>query len=256
MRKLALLTVATAAIVAAASTPLFSEAAVKTVSSNSLSDNCRVIIGGKACSQEELEAILEDLGSAAGNCTWSRYIKSFVLSGCELPTETPDNSMPDSGITETPDSDTEDSGTTETPDNNTGDAGTTETPDSENLSFAEQVVKLVNEERTKAGLKEVTLDTNIETAALVRAKEIEKSFSHTRPDGRHFSTALREQNVNYKGAGENIAWGQSSPEAVMNAWMNSEGHRANILNPNYTKIGVGYYQNAKGTNYWTQLFTY
>lgn len=243
MRKLALLTVATAAIVAAASTPLFSEAAVKTVSCNSLPDNCRVIIGGKACSQEELEAILEDLGSAAGNCTWNRYIKSFVLSGCELPTETPDNSMPDSGITETPDSDTED-------------AGTTETPDSENLSFAEQVVKLVNEERTKAGLKEVTLDTNIETAALVRAKEIEKSFSHTRPDGRHFSTALREQNVNYKGAGENIAWGQSSPEAVMNAWMNSEGHRANILNPNYTKIGVGYYQNAKGTNYWTQLFTY
>lgn len=243
MRKLALLTVATAAIAAAASTPLFSEAAVKTVSGNSLPDNCRVVIGGKACSQEELEEILEDLDSVAGNCTWNRYIKSFVLSGCELPTETPDNSMPDSGTTETPDSDTED-------------AGTTETPDNENLSFAEQVVKLVNEERTKAGLKEVTLDTNIEAAALVRAKEIEKSFSHTRPDGRHFSTALQEQSVNYKGAGENIAWGQSSPEAVMNAWMNSEGHRANILNANYTKIGVGYYQNTKGTNYWTQLFTY
>lgn len=255
MRKLALLTVATAAIVAA-STPLFSEAAVKTVSCDSLAKNNCVIIGGKVCSQEELEAILEDIETAESNCTWNRYMKSFVLSGCELPTETPDNSMPDSGITETPDSDTEDTDIPETPDNNIEDTGTTETPDSTNLSFAEQVVKLVNEERTKAGLKEVTLDTNMEAAALVRAKEIEKSFSHTRPDGRHFSTALQEQNVTFKGAGENIAWGQSSPEAVMNAWMNSEGHRANILNPNYTKIGVGYYQNANGTNYWTQLFTY
>lgn len=252
MRKLALLTVATAAIVAAASTPLFSEAAVKTVNY----DNSRVIIGGKACSQEELEAILADLESVAGNGTWNRCIKSFVLSGCELPTETPDNSMPDSGITETPDSNTEDTGAEETPDNNTEDTDSEETPDSENLSFAKQVVKLVNEERTKVGLKEVTLDTNIEAAALVRAKEIETSFSHTRPDGRNFSTALQEQNVSFKGAGENIAWGQSSPEAVMKAWMNSDGHRANILNPNYTKIGVGYYQNAKGTNYWTQLFTY
>lgn len=124
------------------------------------------------------------------------------------------------------------------------------------LSYAEQVVKLVNEERAKHGLSPLTIDKSVESAALVRSKEIEKSFSHTRPNGSSFSTALKEQGVNYMGAGENIAWGQKSPEEVMQGWMNSEGHRANILNAKFTKIGVGYYQNSNGTNYWTQLFTY
>ena len=99
-------------------------------------------------------------------------------------------------------------------------------------------------------------DEKVEAAALVRAKETEQSFSHTRPNGSSFSTALKEQGVSYRSSGENIAWGQKTPEDVMKAWMNSEGHRANILNARFTKIGVGYYQNARGTNYWTQLFTY
>lgn len=128
--------------------------------------------------------------------------------------------------------------------------------DAETLSFAQQVVKLVNEERAKVGLSEVTLDKSIEAAALIRAKEIETSFSHTRPDGRSFSTVLTDNGITYRGSGENIAWGQRSPQEVMKGWMNSEGHRANILNPKFTKIGVGYYQNAAGRNYWTQLFTY
>ncbi|MDL2301693.1 CAP domain-containing protein [Lachnospiraceae bacterium OttesenSCG-928-D06] len=126
----------------------------------------------------------------------------------------------------------------------------------DSLSYAEQVVKLVNEEREKAGLSPVVLDESIESAALVRAKETEKSFSHTRPNGQSFSTALKEAGVNYRGAGENIAMGQKTPEEVMEGWMNSTGHRANILSKNYTKIGVGYYQNARGTSYWTQLFVY
>ena len=100
------------------------------------------------------------------------------------------------------------------------------------------------------------VDTNVEAAAQVRAKEITQSFSHTRPNGSQFSTALQEQGASYRGAGENIAWGQKSPEAVMRAWMNSDGHRANILNAKFTKIGVGYYQDVNGTNYWTQLYTY
>lgn len=126
----------------------------------------------------------------------------------------------------------------------------------EQLSYAEQVVKLVNEERAKAGLNAVVLDKDLEAAALIRARETEISFSHTRPDGRPFASVLKDQGISYRGAGENIAWGQSSPEEVMRGWMNSEGHRANILNPNFTKIGVGYYRNANGRNYWTQLFTY
>lgn len=123
-------------------------------------------------------------------------------------------------------------------------------------TYAEQVVDLVNGERAKAGLAAVTLDKEIEAAALVRAKEIETSFSHTRPNGSSFSTALTERGITYRGSGENIAWGQRSPQDVMNSWMNSDGHRANILNPKFTKMGVGYYQNASGRNHWTQLFTY
>ena len=101
----------------------------------------------------------------------------------------------------------------------------------------------------------MTIDTKVQAAAQVRAKECEQSFSHTRPNGTSFATALKEQNVSYRSAGENIAWGQRSPQEVVKAWMNSAGHRANIMNANFTTIGVGYYQNAKGTNYWCQLFT-
>lgn len=130
-----------------------------------------------------------------------------------------------------------------------------ETPDVDS-SYAAQIVRLVNEERAKAGLSALTVDTGLEAAGLVRAKEIVSNFSHTRPDGTSFATAIREQGVSYKGAGENIAWGQKSPEEVMNAWMNSAGHRANILNEKFTRIGVGHYQNGSGTDYWTQLFAY
>ncbi|WP_286167014.1 CAP domain-containing protein [Clostridium sp. D33t1_170424_F3] len=131
-----------------------------------------------------------------------------------------------------------------------------ETPDTDTdmLSYAEQVVKLVNQERAKAGLAPLTLSQPVASAAQVRAKEITQSFSHTRPDGRSFSTALTEQNVSYRSSGENIAWGQKTPEQVMQGWMNSEGHRKNIMNAKFTSIGVGYHRNASGVNYWTQLF--
>lgn len=121
-------------------------------------------------------------------------------------------------------------------------------------AFANQVVKLVNEERAKAGLSPLTVHNGAASAAQTRAREIERSFSHTRPDGSSFNTALTAAGVNFRGAGENIAYGQSTPQQVMEGWMNSSGHRANILNANYTSIGVGHYKNASGVDYWTQLF--
>lgn len=176
-------------------------------------------------------------------------------------TETPDNGNNDN-ITETPDN--ENNGDiTETPDNgSTGD--TTETPDNDSTedttsdyhAYVLRVVELVNEARAEAGLKPVALAEDVTAAAQVRAVEIVTSFSHTRPNGTSCFTALEEAGVNYRGAGENIAWGQRTPEEVMAGWMNSAGHRANILNANFTTIGVGYYQNASGVNYWTQMFTY
>ena len=177
-------------------------------------------------------------------------------------TDTPDVDQPGGEDTDTPDVELPGGEDTDTPDmerpggdNSTPDVDRPET-NPEERSLAEQVVDLVNAERAKAGVGALTLDKGIESAALLRAKEIETSFSHTRPDGTSFSTVLKEYGITYKGAGENIAWGQRTPEDVMNAWMNSDGHRANILNPKFTKIGVGLYQNAAGRNYWTQLFTY
>lgn len=122
------------------------------------------------------------------------------------------------------------------------------------LDFAEEVVNLVNEERAKEGLPALSIDSDAESAAQIRAMELESSFSHTRPDGRKFSTALVEAGIDYRSAGENIAWGQRSPQEVVEDWMNSSGHRANILNSNYTSIGVGCYRSASGGYYWTQLF--
>lgn len=127
-------------------------------------------------------------------------------------------------------------------------------PPSTDETHVSQVLKLVNEERSKAGLSPLTLDSKASAAAQLRAQEIEQSFSHTRPDGSNFTTALSAYGVSYRGAGENIAYGQQSAQSVMNGWMNSSGHRANILNPNYTSIGIGHYQNASGVHYWTQLF--
>ncbi|MCC8026115.1 MAG: CAP domain-containing protein [Clostridium sp.] len=122
--------------------------------------------------------------------------------------------------------------------------------------YGEAVAELVNAERAKAGLSPLTVDAGVGEAAQVRAEEIRKAFSHTRPDGSSFSTILAQMGITYRGVGENIAYGQNSPESVMESWMNSSGHRANILNKDYTTIGVGHYQDANGTDYWTQIFTY
>lgn len=157
-----------------------------------------------------------------------------------------------------PEIDKPDTETPEMPDVETPDIETPEDDEAESEyhAYVLRVVELVNEERAKAGLQPLTLIKEVTAAAQVRAIETVTAFSHTRPDGRHFTTALNEAGVSYRGAGENIAWGQRTPEQVMSGWMNSSGHRANILNARYTSIGVGYYQNANGTNYWSQLFTY
>ena len=121
-------------------------------------------------------------------------------------------------------------------------------------AYAAEVVRLVNAERAKAGLSALRMDAGVTAAAQVRAREIVSTFSHTRPDGRKCFTALEEAGVRYRGAGENIAYGQPSAAAVVNAWMNSPGHRANILNANFTTIGVGHHT-VGSTHYWTQFFT-
>lgn len=119
---------------------------------------------------------------------------------------------------------------------------------------AEAVTSLVNAARQDAGLSELELDADLCAAAQARAQEIAQSFSHTRPDGSSCFTILEEFGISYRAAGENIAMGQRTPEDVMDGWMNSSGHRANILNGTFTSIGVGYYVDGAGAAHWVQIF--
>lgn len=200
---------------------------------------------------------VQDILNQLQNCFPGISLPDCEFPGQNTPENTPGNT-PESTPENKPESNPGSGGSAgSTPEDapSVEDAPSEEESPSDEHAFVKQVVDLVNEERAKEGLSPLTIDTKVQAAALVRAKECEQLFSHTRPDGSSFTTALKEQNVSYRSAGENIAWGQRSPKEVMNAWMNSSGHRANIMNPDFTTIGVGYYENAAGTGYWCQLFT-
>lgn len=122
-----------------------------------------------------------------------------------------------------------------------------------NTTYEADVLRLVNIERNKNGLSSLTKDSGATNVAHLRAKEILKSFSHTRPDGSSCFTAAKELGVTYRTAGENIAYGYSTPEQVVKGWMNSEGHRKNILSDSFKKIGIGCYKSGN-TLYWSQFF--
>ena len=120
--------------------------------------------------------------------------------------------------------------------------------------FAKEVVRLVNIERANVGVQPLEFSEELTERADVRAEEIVGVFSHTRPDGSDCFSILR--GINYRTCGENIAAGKSTPEAVVDQWMNSSGHRANILNGNFKYLGVGYCydENSMYKHYWVQLF--
>jgi len=131
---------------------------------------------------------------------------------------------------------------------------TTTTTNTGVSNYASEVLRLVNVERSKAGLPALTTNQTLTSAANKRAQEIKQTFSHTRPNGSSCFTVLGEFGISYRTAGENIAYGQKTPQEVVNGWMNSPGHRANILSSNFGKVGIGVYQ-SNGVYYWTQLFT-
>ena len=125
-----------------------------------------------------------------------------------------------------------------------------ETPPITVTNEGSQVFQLVNQRRKENGLAELTYRNDIQDATNIRANEIISTFSHTRPDGSSCFTAVT---VNYYAIGENIASGQKNAEEVMNAWMNSPGHRANILSAQFTGMAVGVVQ-YQGVSYWVQIF--
>lgn len=121
-------------------------------------------------------------------------------------------------------------------------------------TYEQEVVRLVNVERAKAGLPALTEDWQLSRVARYKSQDMRDKgyFSHQSPTYGSPYDMMRAFGISYRAAGENIAMGQRTPSAVVNAWMNSSGHRANILSKSFTKIGVGYV--ASG-NYWTQMFT-
>lgn len=122
-----------------------------------------------------------------------------------------------------------------------------------NTAYEDEVLRLVNIERNKKGLTALTKDNGAVKVAHLRAKEIVNNFSHTRPDGSSCFTAAKELGVTYRSAGENIAYGYSSPEQVVKGWMNSDGHRKNILSTSFKKIGIGCCKSGN-VLYWSQFF--
>lgn len=127
------------------------------------------------------------------------------------------------------------------------------TPQMGNLE--EQVVNLVNMEREQRGLRPLTVNPELTRVARYKSEDMESNnyFSHQSPNYGSPFDMLRNFGVSFTAAGENIAKGQTTAQSVMDAWMNSTGHRENILSTTFTQIGVGY-ANNQGVPYWTQIF--
>jgi uncharacterized YkwD family protein len=134
-------------------------------------------------------------------------------------------------------------------------AGTTNTTQTTSAlsAYEQKVVDLTNQERAKNGLPALKVDTTLSKMAHEKARDMSANnyFSHTSPTYGSPFDMMKKFGITYNYAGENIAMGQQTPQEVVNAWMNSEGHRKNILSPNFNYIGVGYV--AQG-NYWAQDF--
>ena len=129
-------------------------------------------------------------------------------------------------------------------------------PSNHYQSIEQQVVNLVNAERAKAGLKPLKADWELARVARFKSEDMRDNryFDHNSPIYGTPFQMMKSFGINYRSAGENIAAGQTTAESVMKAWMNSSGHRKNILSPTFTHIGVGYAKGGSYGHYWTQQF--
>jgi uncharacterized YkwD family protein len=212
-------------------------------------------------------ASVSDSGcSQSSHNTWMRYISDFLKKcgidlnalGIDLPDRetTAETAQPSSGTSEATSGESETTSAGSSGDSQTA-AGQNDTDTAQNadsLTFEEQVAALVNEQRAANGLKPLTLSAELSNAARAKSQDMHNNhyFAHESPTYGSPFDMLTAFGIRYQAAGENIAMGYATPEAVMNAWMNSSGHRANILSTSYTQIGVGYVADG---NYWTQEFT-
>lgn len=121
-------------------------------------------------------------------------------------------------------------------------------------AYAQEVLALTNAQREAAGLNSLSADPVLTEMAMLRAKELEENYSHTRPSGENCKTVFGEFELGLKFYGENAAKGNKTPEAVVEAWMDSPGHRENLLREDAGYLGVGVWQDEDGILYWVQIF--
>ena len=191
-----------------------------------LSDNNCRLIDGKT--YVPLRIILELLGF---NVTWDEDNENVNIS-------TPPSNTPELNGTTLPEN--------------------SDNPTDSNSTFELKVLELINNERSKNELGMLIIDESLSNVARTHSRDMynRNFFSHTNPDGLSPFDRIKNYGITYRYAAENIAAGQATPEEVVASWMNSEGHRKNILNSNFTKIGIGYYKSSNGyVHYWTQCFT-
>ncbi len=192
------------------------------------------------------------LNCSNGSCSsYNDYVnallKSMTNGSCSQPTLS--SSKAPSTSSKAPSSSSSNSGTTSSkaPSASSG---------SSYSSFQNQVLALVNQQRAANGLKALSMDSALTKTATLKSQDMAKLgyFDHTSPTYGSPFDMMKQFGITYRAAGENIAMGQTSPQQVMQDWMNSPGHRANILNSSFTKLGVGIAQNSSGQYYWTQQF--
>lgn len=193
-------------------------------------------------------------------CINGKKYKFNINSNCTNKPSVPDTDN-NNGSTSKPDNNTgSDNGSTSKPDNNTGsdsnNSGSTNQGSTSFAAYQQEVVNLVNKERAKYGLSALKSNSSLANVATIKSQDMvnKNYFSHTSPTYGSPFDMMKQFGISYKTAGENIAMGQKTPSEVVTAWMNSEGHRKNILSSSFTQIGVGVAKNANGQLYWTQMF--
>lgn len=164
--------------------------------------------------------------------------------------DTPEVNIPDQNVPE------QDAPEENVPDTETKPEGDNSGNQQNASAVAKEMLAQVNKERRAAGLSELTLSTQLSEVAQVKAEDMRDQgyFSHTSPTYGSPFDMMKKFGVSYRSAGENIAKGYRSVSAVMNGWMNSSGHKANILNGGFTQLGVGYCTDGSGNGYWVQMF--
>jgi len=231
--------------------------------SNGLNSQVSKIYG--QVSQDKLAEVLKQcqkgkVDSSQLQDLWKQYCqKSSAPTTCNKNTtpekpEAANPSKPEATNPEKPEATTPDKPTTNVPSTK---PETPSTPDSSTLgTYEQQVVDLVNKERAAAGLSALKVNTKLASVAEKKAEDMRDNnyFSHTSPTYGSPFDMMKQFGISYTSAGENIAKGQRTPSEVMDGWMNSSGHRANILNSSYTEIGVGYVTDSNGNTYWVQQF--